>query len=288
MANQPSIGGLSVGGGLLGGGRLNIPGTTPTGAKTSKPSITSAAAKTSTTVTKPTTPTTPSSFNLAASTKLASFIRPELTKKMDPNILTISPGILTAFLEKTTTQLARGAIKQLETVNTTLRNEAINTITNRGISPGRLMSHLERRVRIGEVLNELAKDWDPETQQDFAEALNMDVKKQDIMDTIVSLAILNDQDLEDELRLENLSDPTEDELLSNRRIVWQYPPPGTPLNPPYMVFVAVEHQEFAKAQEVIDSILGQLVMHEGFKVPKTTVSKPMLPMGRTMALRSPS
>ena len=204
----------------------------------------------------------------ANASKLGMLVQTEVVKKFDPGILTINPNIITALLDKTTTQLARGAMQQLNSVGTAVRDEAINTIKNRHLNPNGLMNYLERRVKVGEVLNELSKDWEAQTQQDFAEAFGMDTSKLSVMDAIVSLAILNDPELEDELRLENLGDTSETSLLENRRIVWQYPPPGTPLDPPYVVLVAVEHQDLAKAQQVIDEIIGQLTVQEGFKVPK--------------------
>jgi len=255
-------------GGVMGGGRLNLSGAAPTEGVPSALLRTPAITQPTTSSGGSTSPAILPKINLPAPSKFAALIQPEITKTFDPNILTLRPNILTMVLDKTTTQLARGAIQQLKGIDISLRNTAINTVNARRINPASLMSHLERRVRIGEVLNEMADKWEEDTKQDFAEALNMEVDRLDLMDTIVSLAILNDPDLEDELRIENLSDPTEEDLLSDRRIVWQYPPPGTPLDPPYMVFVAVEHQEFTEAQEIIDSILGQLTTHEGFKVPK--------------------
>jgi hypothetical protein len=135
------------------------------------------------------------------------------------------------------------------------------------------MNFLERRTRIGEVLNELAKDWDEETQQDFSEALQMDRSKQNVMDDIVALAILNDPDLEEEIRVENTPEATGEDLLENRTIVWQYPEPGTPLDPPYLVLVAVEHQDVAQAEETLKSVMDQLVTHEGFKIPRAAAQK---------------
>ena len=57
---------------------------------------------------------------------------------------------------------------------------------------------------------------------------------------IVAIAILNEPDLEAELRGENTTVAGPGDLLENRRITWQYPPPGTPLSPPYVVLVAGE------------------------------------------------
>jgi len=151
--------------------------------------------------------------------------------------------------------------------------EAIHTIRNRSMAAGSLMNYLERKVIIGEVLNDLAKDWSEETKRDFAEAFQMAVDKLDVMDAIVSIAILNDRDLEDEIRVENTPETTEADLLENRRIVWQYPPPGTILQPPYLILLAVEHRDIQRAEEVIQSIIGELVEHQGFKIPKAAAQK---------------
>jgi hypothetical protein len=201
----------------------------------------------------------------AVATKLpaATFVKPEI-------LLPFLPPLL---LPKTTTQLARGAIEHLNTANPATVMEAINTIINKNIAAGGLMNYLERKVKVGEVLNELAKDWADTTKQDFAEAFNMDRNKLEVMDPIVSIAILNDPELEEELRVENTPQTTDKDLLENRRIVWQYPPPGTPLEPPYLILVAVEHQDVVKAEEVLQSILGELMNYQGYKIPKTTVQR---------------
>jgi hypothetical protein len=177
------------------------------------------------------------------------------------------------LLSKTTTDLARSAIDQLQAVNPAMLREGMNTAKNRNISANGLMNYLERKVKVGEVLNELAKDWSNETKEDFAGAFNMTADKLEVMDSIVSLAILNDPDLEGELQAENTPETTEGDLLENRRIVWQYPPPGTPLEPPYLVLVAVEHRDVAQAEEVVQTILGQLVDYQGYKIPKTAAQK---------------
>jgi hypothetical protein len=191
--------------------------------------------------------------------------------KFRPEILL--PFLPPLLLPKTTTQLARGAIEHLNTANPATVREAINTIINKNIAAGGLMNYLERKVKVGEVLNELAKDWADTTKQDFAEAFNMDRNKLEVMDHIVSIAILNDPELEEELRVENTPQTTDKDLLENRRIVWQYPPPGTPLEPPYLILVAVEHQDVVKAEEVLQSILGELMNYQGYKIPKTTVQR---------------
>ncbi len=203
-------------------------------------------------------------------------IRPEIIARM-PEIVPRIPPIIRELppllLPKTTTQLARGAINQLVGANPAVVREAISTIRNKNVAGARLMSYLERKTKIGEVLNAMAKDWSQETKQDFADSFQMAADKLEVMDSIVSVAILNDPDLEEELTIENTPGATEKDLLENRRIVWQYPPPGTPLDPPYLVLVAVEHRDVAKAEEVVRSILGELVDFEGYKIPKAAAQK---------------
>lgn len=172
------------------------------------------------------------------------------------------------FLPNTTTLLARSAINLLKSVNETVLNEAITTIQNRSLAPPAVMPHLEQSVHVAEVLEQLAKEWMPETIKAFSAAFNMDATKTDVMDVIVAIAILNEADLEAELRGENTPETTTSDLLENRRITWQYPPPGTLLNPPYLVLVAVEQVDTSKADSEVNAILGELVDHKGFKIPR--------------------
>jgi hypothetical protein len=177
------------------------------------------------------------------------------------------------LLPKTTTQLAQGAITQLNGASPEVLREALQTIRSKNIAAGGLINYLERKVKVGEVLQQLASNWSEETKRDFAEAFQMDAGKLPVMDLIVSIAILNDPDLDEEIRIENTPETTEGDLLENRRIVWQSPPPGTPLDPPYLVLVAVEHEDVAKAEEVVKSILGELVDHQGYKIPRAAAQK---------------
>jgi hypothetical protein len=138
------------------------------------------------------------------------------------------------------------------------------------------MDYLERKVRIGEVLGNRASEWTDTTKADFAGqngAFQMTPDRPDIMDAIVSIAILNDRNLEADIRGENSRDPTTDDLLKNRRIVWQSPPAGTVLTPPYIVVIAVEYQEIATAQAVVSSIWDQLGDYQGFMLPKSAIQK---------------
>ncbi len=172
------------------------------------------------------------------------------------------------YLPNTTTLLARTAINLLRTANQDLVDEAIQTLANRRLTADAVMPYLEQNVHVAEVLEKLAKDWAPETVRVFANALQMDPAKTDIMDLIVAIAILNEPDLETELRGENVSDATASDLLQNRRITWQHPPPGTPLTPPYVVLVAVEQVDTSAADSEVQAILGELVDYKGFKIPR--------------------
>lgn len=192
---------------------------------------------------------------------------------INPNLI-LNPNIISALfpVRKTTTQLAKSAINQLKATSSAILTEAINTIRNTNLLTGGLMGFLERKVRVGEVLNELAKDWSEDTKSDFAEAFKMSRDKLDTMDSIVSIAILNDSELEEELRVENTSQATSEDLY-NRKIVWQSVPAGTELTPPYMMLVAVDYRDIAKAEDVVKSIMGELTDYLGFKIPTVAAQK---------------
>src|SRR5262245_50935606 len=106
------------------------------------------------------------------------------------------------FLPNTTTLLARTAINLLRSANQHLVEEAVQTLVNRSLPANEVMPHLEQNVHLAEVLEKLAKDWVPETIRAFATALQMEQSKTDVMDLIVAIAILNERDLETELRSE--------------------------------------------------------------------------------------
>jgi len=274
--------------GIMGGGRLRQGGAatgTPTTGEAPK------ATNVATSLTAMAMAATSQVTTASAPTKLSLMLQPEIIKKIDPSILTINPNIINTILDKTTTQLARAAIQQLNSAGTAIRDEAILTVKNSKITPSGLMNYLERRVKVGEVLNEMSKDWDDRTRDDFVAAFPMDKSKLSVMDSIVSLAILNDPDLENELRVEHLGDTSQVALLENRRIVWQYPAPGTPLDPPYVVLVAVEHQDLQEAQQIIDEIIGHLTVIERVKVPKGPITfKPLKTLTATVVpglLRQP-
>ena len=179
---------------------------------------------------------------------------------------------------KTTTKLALGAIDQLERANPNVVKEAITTIRNKNIPGTNLMDYLEDKLNskaFNEVFTELADGWSDSTIKTFAspQVLQMEPNKQDVMDSIVSIAILNDSDLENEVRIENIPETTDDDLLENRKIVWQHPPPGTPLDPPYVILVAVEHQDTAQMEDIVESIMEELGVYQGVKLPKTAIAR---------------
>jgi hypothetical protein len=174
------------------------------------------------------------------------------------------------------TALANGAIAQLNSLDGNTLHEAINAITNQGLTGDGLMDYLERKVRIGEVLGNRAVQWLATTKADFAGptgAFQMQPDKTDTMDAIVSLAILNDRNLEAEIRGENTTPTTQTDLLQNRRVVWQWPAAGTVLAPPYIVLIAVDYQEVASADSVVKSIDDQLGTFQGFRFPKAALQK---------------
>jgi hypothetical protein len=187
----------------------------------------------------------------------------------------ISPALLNLradFTMRTTTQVAQEALERLRKASPAVVDEAVTTVNNKRVAAKDMMRYLERKVIVGEVLNVAAAKWAADTREDFAEAFQMANTKTDVMDAIVAIAILNDPDLLDELRDENVSDATDDDLLENRRVVAQYPPPGTPLEAPYLVLVAVEYRDTRQADEIIESITGDLVEHQGFKLPRRAAS----------------
>jgi hypothetical protein len=104
------------------------------------------------------------------------------------------------------------------------------------------------------------------------------------MDLIVAIGVLNEADLESELRGENTPQATETDLLENRKITWQYPPPGTILDPPYIVMVAVEQIDTTSADSEVQAILGELVDYKGYKIPRRS-SLPFKPLPGTFRLR---
>lgn len=179
---------------------------------------------------------------------------------------------------KTMTQLARGAIQALQQADRAVVLEAhrtvLNTLRTRNAAVGSLLHYLERKVFIGEVLNSFAAQWSDETRGDFGAAFAMDGgrDKAPVMDAIVSIAILNADDLEEEIRGENLPVATPADFMENRRVVYQWPEAGTPLQAPYVMLLVVESQDLAASQQVVQSIVGALDVFDGVKLPRTVIA----------------
>jgi hypothetical protein len=226
-------------------------------------------------------------ITFTAQPSAAASAQPQITTAMLPGLLaataqpmlTVNPNVFQNlilqrpdFAQRTTTQVAQAASERLRNAAPAVVSEAVTTVSNKRVAAGEMMRYLERKVIIGEVLNVTAAKWSADTREDFAEAFQMVNTKTDVMDAIVAIAILNDPDLLDELQDENVSDATGDDLLENRRIVAQYPPPGTPLEAPYLVLVAVEYRDTQRAEAVIKSITGDLVEQQGFKLPRGAVA----------------
>jgi len=175
--------------------------------------------------------------------------------------------------DRTFTQLVNDAIVQLRGAPRDTLGEAIRTLQAKGLKAGEVMDLIERRTRVGEVLGASSSRWSAETVADFAAMFQMDATKLGAMDVIVALAVLNDAEFEAELRLENLPPTTPQDLLQNRKVVFQYPPPGTELTPPYVILVAVEHQDFAQAEQIVAGLLGQLTPAHGFRMPRDAAAR---------------
>jgi hypothetical protein len=176
---------------------------------------------------------------------------------------------------KTTTQLARGAIGQLSGVSPDKVSQGINAVSSVGLDGPGIMTYLERKTRVRTVLENFAQQWDQNTRNDFADAFRMTPDQTEAMDAIVSLAILNDKDLEAEIIAENTPQTTSADLTDNRKIVWQFPPAGTMLQPPYVILVAVEYRDVASAEDIFKSITDQLANYTRgnltLKVPKSVI-----------------
>jgi hypothetical protein len=195
-----------------------------------------------------------------------------------PQIFTLDPSVfLPPFrlppVTKTATQLAESAIVTLNNASAEVVEEALNTLRGRNVTADHLIDYLERRVRVGEVLNQLASTWSDTTVGDFADAFQMDRGKREVMDAIVAIGILNEPELDEEILVENTPQTTDQELLDNRVIAQQFPAGGTVMQPPYLILVAVEYRAVADAQERVDAIMGQLAEHTGIKLPRPTVER---------------
>jgi hypothetical protein len=205
-----------------------------------------------------------------------TILRPPIPIPLPPIPIPLPPTPAPAVQNQTTTQLALGAISQLNGIAAASVTQAINAIRSKSLDGPGLIPYLERKVRIGEVLNSLAKDWTAPTRSDFADAFSMDANNlnNDVVDSIVSIAILNDKDLANEILAENAPQTLPADLIDNRKIVWQSVPAGTVLNPPYVILVAVEYQDIATAETVVQSVTSQLgTTASGFKLPQSVIQK---------------
>ncbi len=209
---------------------------------------------------------------------------PAAPPALSANLRALSPALLGRLGElvvrptppverRTFTQMAQEAIGQLRAAPREILQEAVRTLQAKGVAGADIVNLLERRTRIGEVLSGSAARWSAETVTDFAAAFQMDASKTATMDQIVALGILNDRELESELREENLPPVTAQDLLQNRRIVFQHPAPGTELQPPYVILVAVEHQDLRRAEDAVAAILGQLVDFQGYRMPRDAAAR---------------
>lgn len=176
-------------------------------------------------------------------------------------------------VRRTFTDLANEAIARLRSAPSDVLNETLRTLQGKAIAGPNLLSWIERKTRVGEVLGGPSSQWSADTITDFAGAFQMDPSRRPVMDLIVAIATLNERELEAELRSENMPDVTAADLLQNRRVVFQYPPPGTELQPPYVILVAVEHQDLQRAADVVASIIGQLVEVQGFRIPRDAAAR---------------
>jgi hypothetical protein len=200
-------------------------------------------------------------------------INPAVLAALQPTILTAPPIFTAPPPQRTVTQLAHDAVGQLRGAARDALSEAVRTLQAKSVQGKDIMSLLERRTRIGEVLSGSASRWSADTVGDFAAAFQMDATRIGTMDLIVALAVVNDAGVEAELRSENLPPATPQDFLQNRKVVFQYPPPGTELTPPYVILVAVESQDFARADEAVTAIYGQLVDFQGYKMPRDAAAR---------------
>jgi hypothetical protein len=224
----------------------------------------------------PQPPAAPAATSFTAVRPALTTINPAILATLQPGILTAPPPIFNPPpppAQRTVTQLAQDAVAQLRGAVGAALSEAVRTLQAKSIPGKDIMSLLERRTRIGEVLSGSASRWSADTVGDFAAAFQMDATRIGAMDLIVALAVVNDAGVEAELRSENLPPATPQDFLQNRKVVFQYPPPGTELTPPYVILVAVESQDFARADEAVNAIYGQLVDFQGYRMPRDAAAR---------------
>lgn len=175
--------------------------------------------------------------------------------------------------DATARQRAQWAIDELRRAPRDEVREAIDTLRAKNAPAPQLFDWMERRTRVTEVINVPAARWSPATVGDFASLFQMAESKAAIMDEIVAIGILNDPTLEQRLRAESTPTPSGDDLLQNRRIVYQWPPAGTRLEPPFVVLVAVEQHDARRAEDGVAAILGQLVDYQGYRLPRDVAQR---------------
>jgi hypothetical protein len=172
------------------------------------------------------------------------------------------------------TRLAHSAFAVLSDSTRDILDAALNTFANKAVKAPDALRALETApVSYQEILAELAEGWSAKTKEDFAKHFSMPVDQLKVMDAMVSLAVLNSPSLEGLLRQENTTTPTANDLLENRRVIWQSPPPGTVMEPPYVILLAVEHIDSQSVKDVVQSILGELVEWRGFKLPRVAAQR---------------
>lgn len=217
-------------------------------------------------------PPPPSSPPLAV-TNLSADLFNRLRDRVPDLVIPPRQPVETPLGRRTFTDLAQEAISRLRAASRDQLLEAVRTMQAKAIAPPNLLNWIERKTRIGEVLSAPSSQWSSDTVADFAAAFQMDASRRPIMDLIVAVAILNERELEQELRSENMPSVTVDDLLQNRSIKFQHPPAGTELQPPYIILVAVEYQDLQRAADAVNAILGQLVEAQGFRMPRDAAAR---------------
>lgn len=221
-----------------------------------------------------TLPPTGPGFTLPPGIDLGAFIPPGGVKP--PPRPPADPDIPRFAGEQTTTRLVTYAVDYLENLPREPLQSALNFIQAKPgkVRPGELLEDLRQRTSFDEVLREKAEGWKPVTRRVFAEVFAMPADSLASMDAIVAVALLNRPDLEQVLRRENAAPLSLQQLLENRKIVWQYPAPGTPLTPPYVIVVAVESTDTAPAEDIVQRIMSNLVLTpSGFRLPRGAAGK---------------
>ena len=172
------------------------------------------------------------------------------------------------------TRLAHSASEVLSNSTREVLDAALNTYANKAVKAPDALRALETApVSYQEILAELAEGWSAKTKEDFAKHFSMPIDQLKVMDAMVSLAVLNSPSLAVLLRQENTMPPTANDLLENRRVVWQSVTPGTVMEPPYVILLAVEHIDSQSVKDVVESILGDLIEWRGFKLPRVAAQR---------------